>query len=226
MTDEASHLTITVDKSHILSLGERLYEQSIELIRELVNNAYDADATRVEVTVSGKEIVVSDNGEGMDLGGLEQYFNVGSDEKLLHPISLRFKRDRIGQFGIGKFASLAAASRFEITTQKEDFAARVVFDRTRWLEQGELIELTITLLGHSADAPRAGSRERQRHDRSPGGSQEGIQARGRCPTDCRRGADSGQKIRCLGQPVSRDATEMVGKPRPRHGRHEKWYHSR
>jgi hypothetical protein len=53
MTDEASHLTITVDKSHILSLGERLYEQSIELIRELVNNAYDADATRVEVTVSG-----------------------------------------------------------------------------------------------------------------------------------------------------------------------------
>ncbi|MGA8242744.1 MAG: ATP-binding protein, partial [Desulfobacterales bacterium] len=69
MTDEASHLTITVDKSHILSLGERLYEQSIELIRELVNNAYDADATRVEVTVSGKEIVVSDNGEGMDLRG-------------------------------------------------------------------------------------------------------------------------------------------------------------
>jgi hypothetical protein len=146
MTDEASHLTITVDKSHILSLGERLYEQSIELIRELVNNAYDADATRVEVTVSGKEIVVSDNGEGMDLKGLGQYFNVGSDEKLVHPISTRFKRDRIGQFGIGKFASLAAASRFEITTQKEDFAARVVFDRTRWLGQGDSWVIPLTRL--------------------------------------------------------------------------------
>jgi len=146
MTDEASHLTITVDKSHILSLGERLYEQSIELIRELVNNAYDADATRVEVTVSGKEIVVSDNGEGMDLRGLGQYFNVGSDEKLVHPISTRFKRDRIGQFGIGKFASLAAASRFEITTQKEDFAARVVFDRTRWLGQGDSWVIPLTRL--------------------------------------------------------------------------------
>jgi hypothetical protein len=144
MTDEATHLTITVDKSHILSLGERLYEQSIELIRELVNNAYDADATRVEVTVSGKEIVVSDNGEGMDLRGLGQYFNVGSDEKLVHPISTRFKRDRIGQFGIGKFASLAAASRFEITTQKEDFAARVVFDRTRWLGQGDSWVIPLT----------------------------------------------------------------------------------
>ena len=146
MSDDTSHLTITVDKSHILSLGERLYEQSIELIRELVNNAYDADATRVEVTVSGKEIVVSDNGEGMDLRGLGQYFNVGSDEKLVHPISSRFKRDRIGQFGIGKFASLAAASRFEITTQKKDFAARVVFDRTRWLGQGDSWVIPLTRL--------------------------------------------------------------------------------
>ena len=146
MSNESSHLTITVDKSHILSLGERLYEQSIELIRELVNNAYDADATRVDVTVSGKEIVVADNGEGMDMAGLTQYFNVGSDIKLLHPKSPRFKRDRIGQFGIGKFASLAAASRFEITTQKEAFTARVVFDRTRWLEQGDSWVIPLTRL--------------------------------------------------------------------------------
>ena len=146
MSNEASHLTITVDKSHILSLGERLYEQSIELIRELVNNAYDADATRVDVTVSGKEIVVADNGEGMDMAGLKQYFNVGSDVKLLHPKSPRFGRDRIGQFGIGKFASLAAASRFEITTQKEAFSARAVFDRTRWLEQGDSWVIPLTRL--------------------------------------------------------------------------------
>ena len=146
MSNEVSHLTITVDKSHILTLGERLYEQSIELIRELVNNAYDADATRVDVTVSGKEIIVSDNGEGMDMEGLKQYFNVGSDQKLLHPISPRFGRDRIGQFGIGKFASLAAASRFEITTQKGNFAARVVFDRVRWLEAGDSWVIPLTRL--------------------------------------------------------------------------------
>ena len=151
MSNESSHLTITVDKSHILSLGERLYEQSIELIRELVNNAYDADATRVDVTVSGKEIVVADNGEGMDMAGLEQYFNVGSDAKLLHPRSPRFGRDRIGQFGIGKFASLAAASRFEITTQKEAFCARVVFDRTRWLGQGDSWVIPLTRLEPDPD---------------------------------------------------------------------------
>jgi hypothetical protein len=146
VSKEATSLTITVDKSHILMIGERLYEQSIELIRELVNNAYDADATRVDVTVSGKEIVVRDNGEGMDIKGLQQYFNVGSEEKLMNPRSPRFGRNRIGQFGIGKFASLAAASRFEITTQRGDFAARVVFDKARWIEEGDSWEIPLTLL--------------------------------------------------------------------------------
>jgi len=146
MSHEASYLKITIDKGHILTLGERLYEQSIELIRELVNNGYDADATRVEVTVSAKEITVADNGEGMDIQGLKQYFNVGSDEKLVHPVSPRFGRNRIGQFGIGKFASLAAASRFELSTQKGDFAALVVFDKARWLEGGDSWEIPLTPL--------------------------------------------------------------------------------
>jgi hypothetical protein len=146
MPNEASYLTITVDKTHIITIGERLYEHSIELIRELVNNAYDADATRVDVSVSDKDIVVADNGEGMDIEGLNQYFNVGSDEKLINPVSPRFGRDRIGQFGIGKFASLAAASRFEITTQKGSFAARVVFDKARWIEMEDSWKIPLTLL--------------------------------------------------------------------------------
>jgi len=146
MSNEASYLTITVDKSHIITIGERLYEQSIELVRELVNNAYDADATRVDVTVSEKEIVVADNGEGMDVEGLNQYFNVGSDEKLINPLSPRFGRNRIGQFGIGKFASLAAASRFELTTQKGSFAARVIFDKIRWIQGDDSWKIPLILL--------------------------------------------------------------------------------
>jgi len=39
------YVRVTVDKSHLITIGERLYSESIELIRELVNNAYDADAT-------------------------------------------------------------------------------------------------------------------------------------------------------------------------------------
>lgn len=125
-------IEVTFDKSHIVTIGERLYAESIELIRELVNNAYDADAMRVDVDISDDRIVVADNGSGMDRKGLEQYFNVGSMYKQGFAVSLRFKRQRIGQFGIGKFASLAACGRFVIETKRGDFAARVIFDKEEW----------------------------------------------------------------------------------------------
>jgi hypothetical protein len=139
----SNFLRVTVDKSHLITIGERLYAESIELIRELVNNAYDADATEVRVTVSNDLIRVEDNGAGMDLAGLEQYFNIGSPEKLQRPKSPRLHRDRIGQFGIGKFASLSACKRFEVQTQKGSFAARVTFDKAAWEQTGEAWHLPL-----------------------------------------------------------------------------------
>ncbi len=129
---EKGELEVAVDKRHIVSIGERLYTESVELLRELVNNAYDADATEVRVDVGEDRISVQDNGTGMDLDGLKQYFLIGSDEKVQHSRSPRFGRTRIGQFGIGKFASLSAASRFEVITQHKDFGARVIFDKDEW----------------------------------------------------------------------------------------------
>ena len=129
---EKRSLEVTVDKRHIIALGERLYKESVELLRELINNAYDADATEVLVYVGTDRITVQDDGSGMDAEGLKQYFNVGSDEKISRSVSPEYKRERVGQFGIGKFASLAAATRFEVQTQKGDFAARVVFDKEEW----------------------------------------------------------------------------------------------
>ncbi|MEK7376174.1 MAG: ATP-binding protein [Candidatus Margulisiibacteriota bacterium] len=127
-----SSILITFDKSHLVTIGEKLYTESIELIRELVNNAFDADATEVKVNISDDSIVVDDNGCGMDEEGLKQYFSIGSTEKRKHNRSPRFGRIRIGEFGIGKFASLSACGHFEVTTKKDDFAATVVFDKEEW----------------------------------------------------------------------------------------------
>src|SRR3989338_3890175 len=125
-------IPITFDKSHLITIGEKLYSESIELIRELVNNAYDADATSVRVTIAEDEIIVQDNGSGMDEQGLRQYFNIGSTEKRQHNRSPKFNRIRIGEFGIGKFATLAACGRFEVTSRKDNFAATVTFDKEEW----------------------------------------------------------------------------------------------
>jgi len=125
-------IEVTVDKSHIITIGERLYGESIELIRELINNAYDADATEVKVTIKDEWIIIEDDGIGMDLAGLGQYFNIGSTFKRTCPKSPKFGRDRIGEFGIGKFASLSACSRFEVWTKRGNFQAKVIFDKEEW----------------------------------------------------------------------------------------------
>lgn len=139
-------LPVTVDKSHLITIGERLYSESIELIRELVNNAYDADATEVDIYITDDMIEIKDNGTGMDREGLRQYFNIGSQEKILKAKSPKFQRDLIGQFGIGKFASLSACECFEVYTQRGDFAAKVTFDKKEWEKEGDQWNLPLEIL--------------------------------------------------------------------------------
>ena len=142
---EVSSISLTVDKSHLITIGERLYVESLDLIRELINNAYDADATVIEVIVNDNEIIVQDNGSGMDLLGLKQYFTIGSQEKLHKQKSKIYKRDQIGQFGIGKFASLSACETFIVSTQKNDFSAQVIFNKKQWEENKERWTLPLTI---------------------------------------------------------------------------------
>lgn len=139
-------IPVTFDKSHVITIGERLYAESIELIRELANNGYDADATRVDVTISDDEIEVKDNGSGMDMNGLKQYFNIGSPYKVRESKTPRFGRSRVGQFGIGKFASLAACEKFIVETQRDGFAARVVFDKNEWEKSPDVWHLPLEIL--------------------------------------------------------------------------------
>jgi hypothetical protein len=140
------YLPVTVDKSHLITIGERLYSESIELIRELVNNAYDADATEVEIKMTDESIEVKDNGTGMNREGLKQYFNIGSPEKIVKNKSPMLHRDLIGQFGIGKFASLSACECFEVYTQRGNFAAKVTFDKMEWEKEGDQWNLPLEIL--------------------------------------------------------------------------------
>ncbi|MBI4687113.1 MAG: ATP-binding protein [Nitrospirae bacterium] len=139
-------IPVTIDKSHIVTIGERLYAESIEFVRELVNNAYDADAALIEVTVAEDTIEIKDNGSGMDLEGLKQYFSIGSQQKLYSPKSPTYNRDRIGQFGIGKFATLSACKRFEVITKKDEFVGRVIFDKEQWEKTSDVWQLPLEIL--------------------------------------------------------------------------------
>jgi hypothetical protein len=146
MATDAEFIEVTADKSHIITIGERLHAESIEFIREIVNNAYDADATLVEIYVSEDNIEIRDNGSGMDREGLKQYFSIGSQQKLHTSKSSVHHRDRIGMFGIGKFASLSACDRFEVLSRKGAFVGRIVFDKQEWETMEASWNLPLTIL--------------------------------------------------------------------------------
>jgi len=145
-TNSNEFINVTIDKSHIITIGERLYTESIEFVREIVNNAYDADAALVEIIVGEDIIEIRDNGSGMDRDGLRQYFNIGSQQKLHAPKSPVYSRDRIGQFGIGKFATLSAGKRFEVLTKNGDFVGRVTFDKEVWEKAKDTWQLPLEIL--------------------------------------------------------------------------------
>ncbi|MBU0722468.1 ATP-binding protein [Patescibacteria group bacterium] len=137
------NIKITVDKSHIFTLGEKMYRESIEFIRELVNNAYDADATEVFVNINDNKIVIEDDGSGMNENGMEQFFIIGNEEKKIRNVSPRFGRKRIGQFGIGKFSALSLAEQFIIQSVKGKYKYSVTFDKDDW-QKSEHWSLPIT----------------------------------------------------------------------------------
>jgi hypothetical protein len=142
MFNKSSKIKVTVDKSHLFTLGEKMYRESIEFVRELVNNGYDADATDVYVIISDDKIMVEDNGSGMNEKGLEQFFTIGSEEKKARNISPRFGRKRIGQFGIGKFSALSLARQFIVESVKGHYKYSVTFDREEW-QSHDIWELPI-----------------------------------------------------------------------------------
>jgi len=148
-------IPIQIDKSHLSTIGERLYTQSLDLIRELVANAYDADATVVRISVDGSTITVEDNGIGMNKDGIKQYLTIGSNFKKQNPLSPTLKRVRIGEFGIGKFAVLSICDRFEVYTKSADYSATLLFNRYDFETRNDW---NIPLVEHEGQGEGTGTR--------------------------------------------------------------------
>lgn len=150
MNQQSMQIPVSVDKSHLVTIGEKLYTDKIDLLRELVNNGHDADATEVHVTIEDRRIIVRDNGSGMDEEGLRTYLTIGSQNKKTTPLSPTYKRHHIGEFGIGKFAVLAACQIFQVETQRGSYHARLVFDKKQWQQQKDW-NIQIEMLPYNPD---------------------------------------------------------------------------
>lgn len=61
------------------------FEDPLEAIREALSNSYDAEASEVRIEIrtreNGSDIIIEDDGEGMDAADLESFFDLGNSNK-------------------------------------------------------------------------------------------------------------------------------------------------
>ena len=103
---------LQVDYQIIEHFSEHLYDSPNKAVEELVANSFDAFATEVRVFTPGpytaNRVIVWDNGESMDVEGLQQLWWIAKSPKLNGDrVEEREGKTRkiIGKFGIGKLAS-------------------------------------------------------------------------------------------------------------------------
>ena len=137
---ELEDIEFSVDSALLQELGERLVGQSHIALAELIKNSYDADATRVEVTVRPDVIVVSDDGHGMDFKGFKNFWmRIGSRHKDERDISPRGRR-LTGSKGVGRLSAQFLANDIQMTTKAEGHKA--LFAKVDWRAAVKARELT------------------------------------------------------------------------------------
>src|SRR5439155_6332057 len=121
-------------------IGLAMYSNFNKAIAELVVNGYDADATHVGVEIDAKQILIRDDGGGMNEDDIRNsYMMLGSDQKRNVKRTARFNRLPIGNKGIGKLAGLGIARRISVTTTKDGATLAYDIDRDE-LEKSRTIE--------------------------------------------------------------------------------------
>ena len=134
MAVEPSGVSPTIGTSHfrprarlVSLLGEQLIRDSAVGLLELVKNAYDADATRVDIELTNLSdvdetvVVVRDNGHGMSRREVTEYWlspaTGNKEEKKKEAERTRLGRQLLGEKGVGRFAVQRLGKRVVLVTR-------------------------------------------------------------------------------------------------------------
>ncbi len=111
-------IKFAVDSALLRELGQRLVGNQYVALAELVKNAYDADATEVELLFESDQISVVDNGHGMTEHEFETlWMRVGSPHKARLEYSPRYRRPLTGSKGVGRLAAQFLAQEVQVLTR-------------------------------------------------------------------------------------------------------------
>ncbi len=125
-------------------LGEN-YVSVEHALKELVDNAWDADATNVFITLpqslneSESIISIADDGNGMSESAIaNEYMRIARDRVSIKGDRTEMKKRLVkGRKGIGKFAGLLVAEKMSVTTVQNGIQIQFQIDKNEFLNQHE-----------------------------------------------------------------------------------------
>jgi len=119
---------LKVHPSFFKEFATKTWVSPTEIVKELVENAFDEDATRVLVTVLSNGSITVEDDAGMDQDGMEKFLLLGSPHKRVESISPKLKRIRTGRYGTGRLSFLTSFESMKIRTKRGSFAKAIVID--------------------------------------------------------------------------------------------------
>lgn len=154
-TDRAAY-EMKFDPGTIKHLGVKMYSTLPPVIGEFVANAWDANATKVEIEIpetrideQRSKIVISDNGIGMsDADVRGKYLIIGRDRRKNEPdeTPAPLKRKIMGRKGIGKFSAFGIAKEIDVESMKNGEVSRFQMKYDELMENEEKREITFPAL--------------------------------------------------------------------------------
>lgn len=141
MTENATKIpdkfTMEFEPTTIEHLGLKLYSYLPPVIGELISNAWDADAEKVEITLpkgnitTSSEVIVRDYGKsaGMNCDEIQkEYLPIGRNCREGGNEKSSGGRPLMGRKGIGKLSAFGIATELEVRTVKDGFAVCIKLD--------------------------------------------------------------------------------------------------
>ena len=148
----------------IYHLGEQLISDELVALLELIKNAYDADATNVQVNVENEvetpygkgQITINDNGNGMLLSTIvNSFLRLATNYKKENKFSPYYNRKTLGEKGLGRLSFQRLGKYIEVTTipRLDRLTERKELDKEYIeLKQFNRFDIRMDWEGFSADA--------------------------------------------------------------------------
>ena len=126
-------IALKVHPSFFKEFATKTWVSPADVVKELVENAFDEDATRVLITIlSDNSISIEDNA-GMDETEIQKFLLLGSPHKKVDSVSPKLKRIRTGRYGTGRLSFLTSFEKMKIRTRKGNYHKSFFID-TRSLD--------------------------------------------------------------------------------------------